>query len=52
MTDVDWLVGSVVVGDQGELDRGAELPVEPDPAARANSRWATRIHAPWMVWAL
>src|SRR5215213_1155121 len=30
MTDVDWLVVSVVVGDQGALDRGAELPVEPD----------------------
>jgi hypothetical protein len=31
MTDVDWWVMSVVVGDQGALDRGAELPVEPDP---------------------
>jgi hypothetical protein len=30
MTDVDWWVGLVVVGDQGALDRGAELPVEPD----------------------
>jgi hypothetical protein len=30
MTDVDWLVGSVVVSEQGPLDRGAELPVEPD----------------------
>src|ERR687897_3857805 len=34
MTDVDWLVGSVVVGDQGTLDRGVELPVEPDPGGQ------------------
>ena len=30
MTDVDWLASSVVVGDQRALDRGAQLPVEPD----------------------
>src|SRR5829696_2212458 len=30
MTDVDWWVGLVVVGDQRTLDRGVELPVEPD----------------------
>src|SRR5918994_2872335 len=34
MSDVDWLVGSVVVGDQRALDRGAELPVEPDPGGQ------------------
>src|SRR5512132_2295228 len=34
MTDVDWLVGSVVVGDQGALDRGGEPPVEPDPSGQ------------------
>jgi hypothetical protein len=31
MTGVDWRVGLVVVGDQRALDRGVELPVEPDP---------------------
>src|SRR5215211_6359157 len=34
MSDVDWLVVSVVVGDQGALDRGAKLPVEPDPGGQ------------------
>src|SRR5512132_3838793 len=30
MTDVDWRAVLVVVGDQRTLDRGVELPVEPD----------------------
>src|SRR5918996_1646476 len=30
MTDVDWWMGLMVVGDQRAFDRGAELPVEPD----------------------
>jgi hypothetical protein len=34
MTDVDWLVGSVIVGDQGTLDRGIDLPVPPDPSGQ------------------
>jgi hypothetical protein len=34
MTDVDWLVGSVIVGDQGTLDRGVDVPVEPDPSGQ------------------
>jgi hypothetical protein len=43
--------GLMVVGDQRALDRGAELPLEPDPGGQANSRCATRIQTPWMVWA-
>jgi hypothetical protein len=34
MSDVDWLVGSVIVGDQRALDWGVELPVEPDPSGQ------------------
>src|SRR5215208_1872686 len=34
MTDVGWLVRSVVEGDQGPLDRGAKLPVEPDASSQ------------------
>jgi hypothetical protein len=34
MTAVDWLVGSMVVSDQRALDRGIELPVEPDPSGQ------------------
>src|ERR671924_1025484 len=34
MTDVGWLVRSVVEGDQRALDRGAKLPVEPDSSGQ------------------
>jgi hypothetical protein len=34
MSDVDWWVGLVVVGDQAALDRGAELPVPPDASGQ------------------
>src|SRR5918993_5694031 len=34
MTDVDWWMGLMVVGDQRAFDRGAELPVAPDPGGQ------------------
>src|ERR687891_2929904 len=34
MTDVDWWMGLMVVGDQRGFDGGAELPVAPDPGGQ------------------
>ena len=53
MSDADWgWWCSVVVGDQGPLDRGAELPVAPDRGGQGQQPLRDpEVQTPWMVWA-